>query len=78
MMGQFHSRIMGQTALKITFDSDVAFANKSYEYVSTYHPLINAAMNFFIGKNSIETYPLSTRLRALTKVCYKVFISWGG
>ena len=50
MMGQFHSRIMGQTALKITFDSDAAFANKSYEYVSTYHPLINAAMNFFIGK----------------------------
>ena len=50
MMGQFHSRIIDQTALKITFDSDVAFANKSYEYVSTYHPLINAAMNFFIGK----------------------------
>jgi len=50
MMGQFHSRIMDQTALKVTFDSDVAFANKSYEYLSTYHPLINAAMNFFIGK----------------------------
>ena len=50
MMGQFHSRVIDETTLKITFDSDVAFANKSYEYVSTYHPLINAAMNFFISK----------------------------
>ena len=50
MMGQFHSRIIDQTALKITFDPDEAFANKSYEYISTYHPLINAAMNFFISK----------------------------
>ena len=50
MMGQFHARIMENTKLKITFDSDVAFANKEFEYISTYHPLINAAMNFFTKK----------------------------
>lgn len=50
MKAQFERKIRDSTQVKLAFDPDVSRRNKEIEFVSTYHPLINAAMNFFKSK----------------------------
>ena len=48
MKAQFERKIRNETSVKLTFDPEVSRKNKDYEFVSTYHPLVNGAMNFFV------------------------------
>ncbi len=49
--------------IKFTFNQDFAFNHKNIEYVSAYHPLINAISNYFYGEklyqNTIFRYALN-------------------
>lgn len=65
MLGQFERSVVHATNLKITFDQQYAFDNKGIEYIGIYHPLVDAAKNFFISsgldknltfKYSIDSY----------------------
>ena len=48
---------------KFTFNQDFAFNNKSVEYISAYHPFINAISNYFhkekLDRNTIFRYALN-------------------
>jgi hypothetical protein len=50
MLGQFERSITHASKFKITFDQQFAFDNIGVEYVGLYHPLVDAAKNFFISK----------------------------
>lgn len=50
MKAQFERKIRNETSVKLTFDPEISRRNKDYEFVSTYHPLVNGAMNFFMRK----------------------------
>jgi superfamily II DNA or RNA helicase len=49
--------------IKFTFNQDFAFNNKSVEYISAYHPFINAISNYFhkekLDRNTIFRYALN-------------------
>lgn len=48
--------------IKFTFNQDFAFNNKSVEYISAYHPFINAISNYFykekLDRNTVFRYAL--------------------
>lgn len=49
--------------IKCTFNQDFAFSNKNVEYISAYHPFINAISNYFhkekLDRNTIFRYALN-------------------
>lgn len=49
--------------IKITFNQDFAFNNKNFEYISAYHPFINAISNYFhrekLDRNTVFRYALN-------------------
>lgn len=49
--------------IKVTFNQDFAFNNKNVEYISAYHPFINAISNYFhkekLDRNTIFRYALN-------------------
>lgn len=49
--------------IKCTFNQDFAFNNKNVEYISAYHPLINAISNYFhkekLDRNTVFRYALN-------------------
>lgn len=60
----FITRNIG-TQIKCTFNQDYAFNNKNVEYISAYHPLINAISNYFhkkkLDRNTVFRYALNKR-----------------
>lgn len=52
LAGKFFVRLQGNDdcAIRLTFDSDLAFLNKSLEFISAYHPLVNAICNYFLAE----------------------------
>ena len=46
MLGEFKRKSPDEEIL-LTFDQDYAFSNKNVEYITVYHPLINAVANYF-------------------------------
>lgn len=44
---QFKSRIFELTEIPLTFNQNVAYANKKMEFINAYHPLITSAYLFF-------------------------------
>lgn len=61
MFKDFKSRNFERSIL-LTFDQDYAFRNKNIEYVSAYHPLINAISNYFeknrVAQNTVYRFSL--------------------
>lgn len=57
----FKSRNFNEEIM-LTFDQEFAFKNKNIEYISVYHPLINAITNYFekhkIAQNSVYRFSL--------------------
>src|SRR5690606_10022928 len=51
--------------IKCTFNQDFAFKNKNVEYISAYHPLINAISNYFhrerLDRNTVYRYSLDRK-----------------
>lgn len=49
--------------IKCTFNQDFAFSNKNVEYISAYHPFINAISNYFhkkkLDRNTVFRYALN-------------------
>ena len=43
----FRTRFAGNRRIEITFDQQFAYQHKMVEYISAFHPLINAISNFF-------------------------------
>ena len=60
----FKTRNFGKT-IKCTFNQDFAFNNKNVEYISAYHPLINAISNYFhkekLDQNTVFRYALNRK-----------------
>lgn len=58
----FRIRNIGEL-IKFTFNQDFAFNNKNVEYLSAYHPFINAISNYFhkekLDRNTIFRYALN-------------------
>ena len=58
----FKTRNRGKL-IKCTFNQEFAFANKNIEYISAYHPFINAISNFFykskIDRNTTFKYSIN-------------------
>jgi superfamily II DNA or RNA helicase len=44
-------RHIGSRTLQLTFDQQYAYKYKSIEYISAFHPLVNAITNYFAQKN---------------------------
>lgn len=61
----FKTKNYAQT-IQCTFNQDFAFNNKNIEYISAYHPLINAASNYFqdekIDTNTVFRFALDKNL----------------
>lgn len=59
MFRDFRTRNFDRSIL-LTFDQDYAFRNKNIEYISGYHPLINAISNYFetnrIAQNTVYRF----------------------
>lgn len=60
----FKTKNIGEQ-IKCTFNQDFAFNNKNVEYISAYHPLINAISNYFnkekLDKNTVFRYALNKK-----------------
>jgi superfamily II DNA or RNA helicase len=50
MYGQFKARHYEATGILFTIDQLAAFNDKSLEFITPYHPLIDAAKNYFVSK----------------------------
>ena len=61
MFKSFKTKNRGKI-IKCTFNQDFAFNNKNVEYISAYHPLINAISNYFnkikLDRNTVFRYAL--------------------
>jgi len=44
-------RHIGARSIQLTFDQQYAYQHKSIEYISAFHPLVNAITNYFAQKN---------------------------
>jgi hypothetical protein len=71
MKAQFERKIRNETSVKLTFDSDVSRRNKNYEFVSTYHPLINGAMNFFIRERLDRNLTFKYQIKAESNLVHE-------
>lgn len=49
---QFKSRFFGANEIELTFNQDVAYENRSLEFITPYHPLITSAYLFFNKEKS--------------------------
>ena len=63
MFNEFKKNWINGNEIVITFNQELAFQNKSIEYISAYSPLINAASNFFkiekLNQNGVFKFQLN-------------------
>jgi superfamily II DNA/RNA helicase len=48
---QFKTKYYGSDKIELTFDQEYAYQYKSVEYISAFHPLVNALTNYFTAEN---------------------------
>lgn len=47
-LNQFMRKIDDKTSFKLTFSQEIAYENRSINYLNIYHPMIQACLNYFI------------------------------
>lgn len=47
-------RFRDERSIAITFDQEHAYQNRNVEFISAFHPLVNAITNYFEGKNYLK------------------------
>ena len=66
---KFKSNHIGSKIISITFNQEYAFENKKIEFISAFHPLVNAITNFFsfggLGKN--QAHKIALKRESLTE-----------
>jgi hypothetical protein len=62
---KFKARYLGSKKIVLTFNQKYAYKHKTIEYVSAYHPLINAIIDYFAAngfdKNQAHKIALSSK-----------------
>lgn len=70
---KFKSKYYGESYIEITFNQNFAFNNKSAEYISAFHPFVNAITNYFClqGFDKNQSFKLLISKKNLNKK-YKI------
>jgi len=70
---KFKNKYYGERYIEITFNQNFAFNNKSAEYISAFHPLVNAITNYFCnqGFDKNQSFKISIDRNKLNKK-YKI------
>jgi superfamily II DNA or RNA helicase len=59
-------RHIGTRSIQLTFDQEYAYKHKSIEYISAFHPFVNAITNYFAKRNYIQNLAYKIALKQET------------